>query len=86
MASTLTYALLFIVIFSLFVFIVLFGPSPRFRDTPIGLANRILTNDIPRVLNKVDAAVTGGWTGKVLGYVFSPRTPLIMVFRVVVWC
>ena len=30
-SSTLTYGVLFIVVFSIIVFIVLFGPSPRFR-------------------------------------------------------
>ncbi len=90
MASVIFYAALFVVVFSLIVFIVLFGPAPRFRyvthinradfsNTPIGLANRILTHDVPRVVQSVDGTLTGGRLGKVFGYVFSARTPLIMV-------
>ena len=94
MPSVLAYALLFVLVFSLLVFIVLFGPAPRFRyrtigrartdmrrNTPIGVANRFLTHDIPRVAGAVDGAVTGGRAGYVCGYVFSAGTPLIMVTR-----
>lgn len=49
------------------------------RNTPIGLANKVLTHDVPRVVYRVDRALTGGRAGKVCGYVFSAGTPLIMV-------
>jgi hypothetical protein len=96
MRSVLFYALLFVLVFSILVFIVLFGPAPRFRyrprplgrvrtdvcrNTPIGVANRFLTHDVPRVLGAVDGTVTGGRAGKVCGYVFSAGTPLIMVIH-----
>ena len=90
MASVVLYAILFVLVFSVVVFVVLFGPAPRFRyatrcilphfrNTPIGFANRILAQDVPRVVQGVDKALTGGRVGTVCGYVFSAGTPLIMV-------
>jgi hypothetical protein len=51
------------------------------RNTPIGIANRILTKDVPGVARRLDRLLTGGRLGKVLGYIFSPATPVIMVFK-----
>ena len=53
--------------------------SPDFRNTPIGIANIVLTQDVPRVVQSVDGRLTGGRAGKVCGYIFSAGTPLIMV-------
>jgi hypothetical protein len=49
------------------------------RNTPIAAANKVLTKDIPWIVNSVDRMLTGGRVGYVCGYIFSPRTPLIMV-------
>jgi len=51
------------------------------RNTPIGIANRVLTKDVPWVAGSVDRFLTGGRIGKILGYIFSPATPVIMVSR-----
>jgi len=41
--------------------------------------SHVLTRDIPRVLNTIDLGLTRGVFGRLCGYIFSPKTPLIMV-------
>lgn len=94
MSRFLVYTATFVFVLSLTVFIVLFGPAPRFRlaynqqdkranhrNTPIGLANRVLTKDVPEIVKRFDNLLTGGRVGKVCGYVFGAGTPLVMVLQ-----
>ena len=55
------------------------GLDVNVSGTPIGLANSFLTQDLPSFCHAADKAVTRGWVATVGGYVFSERTPLVMV-------
>ena len=57
---TLRILLILIACFSLATFVVLFGHVPALRRTPIGLLHRLIWNDVPSTIVRLDERVSGG--------------------------
>ncbi|KAL1926824.1 hypothetical protein VTP01DRAFT_5470 [Rhizomucor pusillus] len=76
-----------LLLFGAFVFILLFGESPRLRDGPFGKAHRVLTVNVPektvRALKRVLGPKYWNWLATAWKYCFESRNPFLQVFFVI---
>ncbi|KAI4232303.1 MAG: hypothetical protein LQ349_005104 [Xanthoria aureola] len=76
-----------IALFSLLIFVVLFGQTPACRKGPVGILSRFIRFKIPDLLIRADAICTGGRLSKYLeisfDYLINQNHPVILVLYLV---
>ncbi|KAI4110904.1 MAG: hypothetical protein LQ339_000906 [Xanthoria mediterranea] len=76
-----------IALFSLLIFVVLFGQTPACRKGPVGILSRFIRFKIPDLLIRTDAICTGGRLSKYLeilfDYLINQNHPVILMLYLV---